>query len=172
MAWRFKARLPFRALSAALIPVLATIVVATVATAGPLEAEIYAVVVSSDVPVKSLTLDQLRRLFLFRERYWKPGLPVKLLFSEEGLEPQSFLLKTIYGRDYPSLRRLIVEKLYTEEIDLAPKVVASDELAVVFVGSGKGLIALIHASAARGTNARLVAIDGLLPDAAGYKLRR
>ena len=173
MAWRYRARSPSSALLAILASALAAGSVALAASRGSAaEDELYAVVASVDVPVKSLSIEDLRRLFLFRERYWKPGLPAKIILSEEGLEPNSYLLSQIYGRDYPSLRRLIIEKLYQEEIDLAPKVVASDELAVVFVASGRGLIALVHASAARGTNAKLVAIDGLLPGMPGYGLRR
>ena len=138
----------------------------------PAAVEEYVIVVSSDVPVASLSIDQLRRMFLFREKYWRPGLPVKLIFSEEGVEPGSFLLEHIYRSDYSALRRLIVEKLYQEEIDLAPKVVASDNVAVAFVASGRGLVALVRAAAARGGKAKIVAIDGILPGAAGYALRR
>jgi len=134
--------------------------------------EDYAIVVSPDVPVKGMDLERVRRLFLFRERYWKAGLPVRLLFSESSVEPHSFVLERIYRMDYSALRRLIVEKLYQEEIDLAPKVVATDELAIALVGSGRGLIALVRAGAAQGKNAKIVAIDDILPGASGYALRR
>ena len=161
-----------RALRATLGGALVAAVIASAAAAPAEAVEDYAIVVSPDVAVKSISVEQLRRLFLFREKYWKPGRPVKLIFSEDDLEPQSFLLERIYRSDYPSLRRLIVEKLYQEEIDLAPKVVATDEVAVAFVASGRGLIALVRANAVHGTNAKLVAIDGILPGASGYALRR
>jgi len=147
-------------------------VIAFAKTAPGAAVEDYVIVVSPDVPVKSVDLERVRRLFLFRERYWKPGLPVKLLLSESGVEPHSFLLDRVYRMDYSGLRRLIVESLYQEAIDLAPKVVASDEVAVAFVGSGRGLIALVRATAAQGGNAKIVAIDDLLPGASGYALRR
>lgn len=147
-------------------------VTASAAVAPALAVEDYVVVVSPDVSVKSMNLERVRRLFLFRERYWKTGLPVKLIFSESGVEPHSFLLDKIYRMDYSALRRLIVESLYREEIDLAPKVVASDDLAVAFVASGRGLIALVRATAAQGTEAKIVAIDEILPGASGYALRR
>lgn len=134
--------------------------------------EDYAVVVSPDVSVASLDLDQLRRLFLFRERFWKPGMAVTVLLSEDGLRPGSFLLQRLYRMDYASLRRLIFEKLYQQEIDLAPVVVASDEVAVEFVAAGRGLIALVRASALHGRSVKVVAINGALPGAGGYVLRR
>ena len=138
----------------------------------PAGQEEYAVVVSPDVPVSNLSMDQLHRLFLFRERYWKPGLAVTVLLSEDGLEPGSFLLEKIYRMDYASLRRLILEKLYQAEIDLAPKVVASDEVAVAFVASGRGLVAFVRANAAHGSSVKVVSIDGVPPGAPGYVLRR
>jgi hypothetical protein len=157
---------------AAAMAMTAMLVVTPVGAEAPPLVEEYAIIVSPDVTVKSMSLERVRRLFLFRERYWKPGLQVKLIFSEDGVEPQSFLLERIYRMDYSSLRRLIVEKLYQEEIDLAPKVVASDEVAVAFVASGRGLIALVRASAARGSHAQIVPIDGNVPGAPGYALRR
>jgi hypothetical protein len=151
---------------------LAAALIAGHAAAPAGAAEDYAIVVSPDVPIKGMDLERVRRLFLFRERYWKPGLPVRILFSESSLEPHAFLLERIYRMDYSALRRLIVEKLYQEELDLAPKVVATDELAVAFVASGRGLIALVRAGAAQGKNVKIVAIDDVLPGASGYALRR
>jgi len=171
VSW-FRPRSFSRALRVTLCDVLVAIVLASVAAVPAEAVEDYAIVVSPDVAVTSINVEQLRRLFLFREKYWKPGRPVKLIFSEDGLEPSSFLLERIYRSDYPSLRRLIVEKLYQDEIDLAPKVVATDEVAAAFVASGRGLIALVRANAVHGTNAKVVAIDGILPGASGYALRR
>jgi len=172
MDWRFKSRSRSRAIHATLGGALALAVMASTSAAPPTGSEEYVVIVSPDVPAKSISLERLRRLFQFREKYWKPGLPVRIIFSEEGVGPRSFLLENVYRSDYPALRRFIVEKLYQEEIDLAPKVVASDEVAATFVGSGRGLIALVRATAVRGTGATIVAIDGVLPGAAGYALRR
>jgi hypothetical protein len=134
--------------------------------------EEFVVIASPDVPLSGLSLEQLRRVFLFREKYWKPGLPVTVLLTENGLEPGSFLLEHIYRMDYASLRRLIVEKLYQEEIDYAPRVVASDELAVALAASGRGAIAIVRAKAAEGARVKILAVDGLRPGSPGYALRR
>lgn len=157
---------------AAAATMIAMMAVGTAVAEPPPLSEEYAIVVSPDVTVNSMSLERVRRLFLFREKYWKPGHPVKLIFSEGSVEPRSFLLERIYRMDYSSLRRFIVEKLYQEEIDLAPKVVVSDEMAAAFVSSGRGLTALVRATAAREANAKIVAIDGILPGAPGYALRR
>lgn len=134
--------------------------------------EDYAVIVSPDVAVSNLDFDRLRRLFLFREKFWEPGRSVTVLLSEDGLQTGSFLVERIYRMDYPSLKRYIFQKLYQQEIDLAPKVVASDEIAVNFVAAGRGLIALVRFSAVRGQSVKMVSVNGRLPGAEGYVLRR
>jgi hypothetical protein len=130
------------------------------------------VIVSPDVDVQSLSLDQLRRLFTFREKYWGFGKPVRLILSESQLEPGSFLLDRIYRMDYGALRRLILENLYQGNIDLAPRVVASDAVAVEYVSAGRGLMALVRLGAVAGKQVRVVPIGGVTPGSDSYSLRR
>jgi len=139
------------------------------------EQEQYVVIASPDVAVSFLSRDELRRIFHFTKRFWKAGQPVTLLFSERSLEPGSFLLDEIYHLEYPQLRRLILTKLYQGEIDLAPKVVASERAILQFVASGHGLVALVERSwlddgAAETVN--VLSIDGKLPGSDGYPLQR
>lgn len=161
-----------RATLHAALAALAAVAIALAMASPAAAVEDYVIIVSPDVPAEAMGFERVRRLFLFREKYWKPGFPVKPIISESSLEPGSFLLERIYRMDYSGLRRLIVEKLYQEEIDLAPKIVASDEVAVAFVRSGRGLFALVRAAAVRGTDAKVVAVDGLVPGAPGYALRK
>lgn len=157
--------------SSLLLVVAATIVVPV----DPSEAAVveYAVIVSPDVPVSDLTTDELRRLFQFRRRYWRPGSPVIVLLSESGMGQGSFLLTEIYQlRDQSSLRRFILEKLYQGQIDLAPKIVASDEVAIRFVAAGRGLIAVVRANQVGDAGVKVLSLDGMLPGSTGYPGRR
>lgn len=138
----------------------------------PAAAEDWVVVVSADVPATDVSLDHLRRMFLFRERYWKPGLPVTVILSGDDLDAGSFVLQKIYRMDYAALRRMIFEKLYQQEIDLPPKVVASDDIAVAIVASGRGLISVVRASSPRAGDLRVLSVDGIQPGGEGYALRR
>jgi hypothetical protein len=130
-----------------------------------------AVVVSPDVPITDVSMEQLRRIFLFKQRFWKGGGRITILYSETSLEPGSFLLDEIYRSDYPSLKRLILEKLYQSEIELAPKVVASDQSVLRFVGSGRGLIAIVAAESITGDGIKLLTVEGKRPGAQDYPLR-
>lgn len=92
-----------------------------------------------------------------------------ILLSENGMEPGSFLLSHVYQvSDKASLRRLILEKLYQGQIDLAPKIVATDELAIRFVAAGRGLLAVVRADRLDGDGVRVLSLDGKLPGSPGY----
>jgi hypothetical protein len=132
----------------------------------------YAVVVSRDVPVDDLSMDALRDLFLFASRRWADGQPVTVVYSEEALGADSCLMRLVYRMDYAAVRRLILQKLNRGELDLAPKVVSSDEAAAALVGVGSNLLTLVRASAANGATVKILAIDGKLPHDPGYPLRR
>jgi len=150
--------------------VLATLAVGTPGSRA--EGEAYAVIVSRDVPVSNIEFDELRRIFRFKQHFWRTGQRVILLYSEDNLDPGSFLLDRVYDADYGSVRRLILEKLYSGEIDLAPKVVATDETAVAFVASGSGLIAVVRADAVDEESVKVLTVGGSAPGAADYPLRR
>lgn len=133
----------------------------------------YAVIASPDVSLSALSMDDLRRFFQFRRKFWKPGSPVMILLSESGMAPDSFLLAQVYQlHDKASLRRLILEKLYQGQIDLAPKIVASDELAIRFVAAGRGLLAVVRADQVGDSGVKVLALDGKLPGSPGYTGRR
>jgi hypothetical protein len=169
MGWRYKSRTPFSASLALALAIAALVAPAATNAAGE---ESYVVVVSPDVPVSDLRLDEVRRLFGFRQQFWSSSLPVTVLYSDEGLAPGSFMLDRIYGLEHRSLKRLILEKLYSGEIDLAPKVVSTDTAVVDFVGAGQGLIGLVRADAVAGDSVKILTIEGKAPDAGDYPLRR
>jgi hypothetical protein len=169
MASQFKLRTRSR------LAVWTALVLTTLVVAMPglrAEGEAYAVIVSRDVPVSNIEFDELRRIFRFKQHFWRTGQRATLLYSEENLDPGSFLLDRVYAAEYGSVRRLILEKLYSGEIDLAPKVVATDETAVAFVASGSGLIAVVRADAVGAESVKVLTVGGSALGSADYPLRR
>jgi hypothetical protein len=142
------------------------VLVATSATA-----EEYAVIVSPDVAVEDVTTDELNQIFRMEKLFWTAGKRIKVLLSEGDLENDSFLLTRIYRTDYSGLRRLILDRVYRGEIDLPPKVVA-DGSTPVYVARGSGVIAVVPASDTNNASVKVLSIDGKLPGADGYSLRR
>ena len=137
------------------------------------DSESFAVVVSADVPARDVSMDELRSIFLFRKRHWAPKRPVTIVFGDDSLGSGSVLLETIYGMDYPSLRRMILEKLYQGELDMAPKVVATDQAVIAYVAQGRGLLGWVHASslpAESDGSFRVLTVDGKAHTEPGYPL--
>ena len=135
-------------------------------------AEVYALVVSDDVVVEAIEKEEVQRLFLFRQRFWRSGQRVNVLLAEPDLVEHSFVLDEVYEMTYPSLRRYILERLYQGEIDLPPKVVSSYEDAIRFVASGNGVVAIVPLDSVPDAGVRVLTIDGTRPGADGYPLKR
>jgi hypothetical protein len=154
----------------ALLIALLAVVASVGSAAGASVAADFAVVVSPDVELTSCSSAELRHLFGLERQFWKAGRPVVVLLPEAGSHTHAFLLRRVYRTDEDGLKRLMLEKLYRGEIDLAPKVVGSDREALSFVASSRGLIALVPASLVDGADVRVLRIDGKLPGASGYPL--
>lgn len=130
----------------------------------------FAVIASSGVPVDNLTLDELRRVFLFKRGVWRPGQPVNVMLPDSGLPARAFLLRHVYRMSEQDLRRFILERIFQAEIDFAPKVVASDAEALAFIKAGRSLITVVSAGAPRLSQVKVLRIDGKLPRQPGYPL--
>jgi hypothetical protein len=165
-----RSRSRIRAAAGTVLLLLVLVVVCSVPVSG--EPKEYVVAVSPDVAVSNLSMDELRHIFLFKKRYWKTAQPIRFILSDGDLKPDSFVLEKIYRMDYPAWRRLVLEKLYQEEIDSAPKVVASEELALRFVASGRGLLTLVSSDQLDDASVKSLTIDGEKPGSTEYPLRR
>jgi hypothetical protein len=135
------------------------------------EAHEYAIVVSPDVDVTTLTVPEIRRIFMLERRFWKSGRPIVTLMPSNGTAPRTYLLGKICGTDDARYRQMLLERMYRGEIDLAPKVVDSDVDMVSFVAASHGLIAIVPASVADTARVRVLAVAGKPPGVAGYPLK-
>jgi hypothetical protein len=131
----------------------------------------YAVIASPDVTIVDLDTNQLRRIFMFRQKYWEGGTQIRILYAESDLAPDSCLLEKIYRMDYGDLRRYILLQLYSDTIQRAPKVVDDTATVIRFVASGKGLLAIVPADQIGDADVHTFSVEGLFPGADGYLLR-
>jgi hypothetical protein len=132
----------------------------------------FALVASPDVPLNDLPISEVRSLFLMKKRFWKPGQHAGILLPESGSEARAFLLARIYQMTEADLKRLVLERIYQGEIDVAPKVALSDKDAINAVVGGHGLVAIVDAGVAEQANARILKIDGKTPGSDSYPLSR
>ncbi len=128
-------------------------------------------IASPDVVVEGLSREELERIFLFKRRFWRRSQPIVLLLPADGLPAREFLLEEIWRLSSDEVRRLILEKLFQGELDLAPKSVSSDREAISFVSSARGALAVVSSQAVAGDEVPVLRIDGKLPGERGYPLR-
>lgn len=131
----------------------------------------YAVIASPDVPIDQLTPSDVRRIFMLDRGYWKSGQPIVVLLPPTGSRTRRFLTGHVCGTDDSRLKRTYLEKMYRGEIDLAPKVVDSDQDAISFVSSSRGLVALVPATMVGSAKVRVLSIDGKRPGTSSYPFR-
>lgn len=165
-------RKPLSRSSAAAAAVALTLALAAgLGAAAPAAAAEYAVVVSPDVRVDSLSLAQLRQLFVLNRHFWAQGQSVTVLLPPVHSPTREFLVGRIYRANEGLLRRMVVEKLFRGDIDAAPKTVASDADAGSLAAAGRGVIALVAADTPVPSGARVIAVEGRRPGESGYPLR-
>lgn len=134
------------------------------------EVVVYAVVVAEDVPLTDITLDELRRVFLMKRAFWKPGKPIRLVLPASGLPARAFLLQHVCQKSEGEMRRLVLESMYRGESDQPPRVANSDEEALKVLSSTANSVALVSTEASMGPGVKTLRVDGKLPSDQGYPL--
>jgi ABC-type phosphate transport system substrate-binding protein len=129
-----------------------------------------AVVVHPDTPVNSLTLAEVRKVFLGERQYWNANVPVVLLIRAPVARERNVVLRTIYQMSESQFKQYWIAKIFRAEAASAPKVVYSNEMATELVSAIPGAIAFVDAHDVR-PGTKMVRVDGRLPGEPGYELR-
>lgn len=132
----------------------------------------FAVIVAEDVPLADISLDELRRVFVLKRAFWKPGKLIRVVLPGTGLPARAFLLDRVCQKTEGELRRLVLESTYRGESDQPPKVASSEEDALRLVASLSSAVALVAADAPLPPGVKTLRIDGKLPTDPGYPLAR
>ena len=136
---------------------------------GASETASYAVIVATDVPLTDISLDELRRVFVLKRAFWKPGKQIRVVLPGTGLPARAFLLDRVCQKTEGELRRLVLESTYRGETDQPPKVASSDEDALRLVSLLPSAVALVTAETSLPPGVKTLRIDGKLPAAnAGF----
>jgi ABC-type phosphate transport system substrate-binding protein len=129
-----------------------------------------AVIVHEDVPVDSLSLPELRRIFRGERLFWAGDLTITLLAPPYGSRERKVLLGKIYERGSEAeYQRFWINKLFDKGGQTAPKITGSPQMSADLVREIPGAIALVPADRIpRGV--KVLRIDGRRPGEAGYPL--
>jgi hypothetical protein len=151
---------------------LAPGLLASATTLAPAEVAAYRLVVAEDVALADLPLDEVRRVFLLKRTFWKPGRPIRLVLPATGLPARTFMLEHVCQKTEGELRRLVMESVYRGDTDQAPRVAASDDEALKMLSSSPGSVALVSVGTALLPNLKALRIDGKNAGDPGYPLAR
>ena len=129
-----------------------------------------AIIVSPDVPVENLSLDEVRKIFRGDRQYWSSDLRITILVRAPVARERDVVLKTIYSMTEAQYRQYWISKVFRAEVPSGPKIFYSTEMATELVANIPGAIAFVDsAQVPRGS--KVLRINGALPGQANYPLR-
>lgn len=129
-----------------------------------------AVVVHPDTPVSSLSLAEVRKVFLGDRQYWTANVPVVLIVRAPVAREREAILKIIYQMTESRFKQYWVAKIFRAEATSGPKIVYSNDTSNQLVAAVPGAIAFMEQSALR-PGLKVLRVDGYLPGDPKYPLR-
>lgn len=145
------------------------------AGADPPQAELasdqnLAVIVNQSNPVDNLSAQELRTIFLGERSHWPNGRRITLVMMEPGQPERKAVLHEIYHMNESDFSRHFLRGLFTGEVFVSPKTLATPVGVRKFVFNVPGAIGYVRAGDVDGT-VKIVKVDGHLPEDKEYSLR-
>ena len=134
------------------------------------QVEPLVIVVNRSNPVDDLSSAELRRIFLGNRSHWANGRRITLVMREPGVAERAAFLRDVCGLNEDQLKNHFLHGLYTGEILVSPKILASPTGVRKFIFNVPGAIGYLRIGDVDPT-VKVVRIDELLPADKGYKLR-
>ena len=128
------------------------------------------IVVNRSNPVDDLSFAELRRIFLGNRSHWANGRRITLVMREPGEPERTTILRDVCGMTEDQLKNHFLHGLFTGEILVSPKILASPTGVRKFIFNVPGAIGYLRIGDVDPT-VKVVRIDELLPEDKGYKLR-
>ncbi len=131
--------------------------------------EPLAIVVNRSNPVENISLTELRRIFLGDRSYWTNGRRITLVMRGPGEPERKTILRDVCGMNEDQLKTHVLRGLFTGEILVSPKILATPAGVRRFLFNVPGAIGYLRLSDVD-DSVKIVRIDELLPGDKGYKL--
>jgi ABC-type phosphate transport system substrate-binding protein len=132
--------------------------------------EAIAIVVNQENSVDNLTMKDLRTVFLGERSHWANGRRITLVMLEPGQLERKAILRDIYRMSESDFNRHFLQGLFTGEVFVSPKTLATPVGVRKFIFNVPGAIGYVRASDVDST-VKVIRIDGRLPDDKDYALR-
>jgi ABC-type phosphate transport system substrate-binding protein len=127
------------------------------------------IVVNRSNPVNGLTFPELRKIFLGQRSHWTPDRRITLVMREPGEPERKAMLQDVYGLSEDQLKTHFLHGLFTGEILVSPKILATPSGVRKFIFNVPGAIGYLRLSDVD-ASVKVIRIDELLPGDRGYKL--
>jgi hypothetical protein len=129
-----------------------------------------AIVVHADAEVRDVTFDELRRIFMAQQQFWRDKSRITLLVRAPVAAERDVVLNRIYRMSEDQFRQFWIGKMFRADVASGPKIVYSSEMARELVTAIPGAITFLPLDAVT-RDVKVLRIDGRLPTDAGYPLR-
>jgi len=129
-----------------------------------------AIIVNQSNPVDNVSFQELRTIFLGERSHWPNGRRITLVMLEAGQPERKVMLRIIYRMTESDFSRHFLQGLFTGEVFVSPKTLASPVGVRKFVFNVPGAIGYVRASDVDST-VKVIRVDGRLPEDKEYTLR-
>ena len=144
------------------------------AAASPTDPEVtiqpLAIIVNRSNAVDELSTSELRRIFLGDRSHWPNGRRITLVMREPGEPERKCMLRDLYQMSESDLKNHFLHCLFTGDILVSPKILATAVGVRKFVFNVPGAIGYVRLSDVDDT-VKVLRVDELLPDDKSYRLK-
>lgn len=128
------------------------------------------IIVNRENPVESMSMTELRTVFLGERSHWPNGRRITLVMMEPGQPEREAVVRDICHMSESDLRRRFLQGLLTGEVLVSPKTLASPVGVRKFVFNVPGAIGYLRPEDLDDT-VKVIRVDGHLPGDAEYPLK-
>jgi hypothetical protein len=128
-----------------------------------------AVIVNLSNPVENLSLVDLRKIFLGERTHWPNGRRITLVMMEPGQPERAVVLRDICQMNENDFNNHFLHGLFTGEVLVSPKILATPVGVRKFVFNVPGAIGYLRATDVD-ASIKVLRVDERAPEDKGYKL--
>lgn len=132
--------------------------------------ESLAIIVNQSNPVENVSTEELRKIFLGERSHWPNGRRITLVMMESGQPERKTILRDICHMSENEFSRHFLHGLFTGEVFVSPKTLATPVGVRKFVFNVPGAIGYVRASDVD-RSVKIVRLDERLPEDKEYRLR-
>lgn len=129
-----------------------------------------AIIVNVSNPVDNLSLTELRKVFLGERAHWPNGRRITLVMMEPGKSERTALIRELFQMTESEFNRHFLHGMFTGEVFVSPKTLASPVGVRKFVFNVPGAIGYVRTSDID-ASVKVLRVDGHLPTDKEYSLR-